>query len=139
MLDMSVQHVGFCTGCVECPTWASTPFAFQSDYPRHRAGNRDDTESVRNARRGRTVALHGGRQWRNLRLRILMRDGYRCQINGLGCTTVADQVDHIKRLSEGGAKYDPNNLRAACNHCNASDGARHGNKMRSEPRTLRWR
>ena len=85
------------------------------------------------------MALHGGRQWRTLRLRILARDGYRCQINAKGCTTVADQVDHIVRLSEGGAKFDPRNLRAACTHCNASDGARHGNMKRKEPTTLRWR
>jgi 5-methylcytosine-specific restriction enzyme A len=84
------------------------------------------------------MSLHGGRQWRTLRLRILHRDGYQCQINGPGCTHTADQVDHIVRLSEGGAKYDPRNLRAACTHCNASDGATHGNTRRVRRVSRAW-
>ena len=85
------------------------------------------------------MARHGGRQWRTLRLRILQRDNHRCQINHRGCTLIADQVDHIIPLVDGGAKYDPSNLRAACTHCNASLGASMGNARRNEPRTLRWR
>jgi len=76
------------------------------------------------------MTRHGGRQWRTLRLRILMRDGYRCQINAKGCTQTADQVDHIVALVDGGEKYNPTNLRAACTHCNASLGATLGNMKR---------
>lgn len=76
------------------------------------------------------MALHGGRQWRTLRLHILRRDGYRCMIQGQGCTQVADQVDHIVELANGGDKYDPRNLRAACAYCNQSRGAAFGNARR---------
>jgi 5-methylcytosine-specific restriction protein A len=81
---------------------------------------------------------HGGRRWAALRLKILERDGWRCQVRGPGCTLVADQVDHITPLANGGAKYDPTNLRAACTHCNASLGATLGNQRRTQGTTRSW-
>lgn len=56
--------------------------------------------------------------WQRIRRQILERDGYRCQIVGPNCTTVATDVDHILPISQGGAWYDPVNLRAACSKCN---------------------
>lgn len=57
--------------------------------------------------------------WDALRPVILQRDGHQCQIRGPKCKGVATQVDHIVPLSEGGARLDPDNLRAACGTCNA--------------------
>ena len=51
---------------------------------------------------------------------ILARDGFRCQIAGPRCKTKATHVDHIVSVSDGGAKFDPANLRAACASCNIS-------------------
>ena len=84
------------------------------------------------------MARHGGRQWRTLRLRILQRDNHRCQINARGCTLHADQVDHIIALVDGGPKYDPANLRAACGHCNSSLGASLGNTRRTRRVSRAW-
>ena len=82
-------------------------------------------------------ALHRTRQargydadWDRVRIGILVRDGYRCQIAGPGCTGRATSVDHIVPLALGGARLDPRNLRAACGHCNSSAGAR---VVRSQP------
>ena len=61
-----------------------------------------------------------GRPWQRVRRQVLERDGYRCQIGYQGCTVQATQVDHIRPMSAGGAKYDPSNLRAACRTCNAA-------------------
>ena len=61
-----------------------------------------------------------GRPWRRVRAKVLERDGYRCQIGYPGCTVLATQVDHVRPLSAGGAKYDPANLRASCRRCNAA-------------------
>lgn len=58
--------------------------------------------------------------WRKIRLQILERDGYVCQIRRKGCTDIATQVDHIVPVTKGGAKYDPRNLRASCAKCNNS-------------------
>jgi len=58
-------------------------------------------------------------QWRRLRLQILERDGYMCQIKGPKCTKRATAVDHIVPVNDGGAFYDPTNLRAACQWCNS--------------------
>lgn len=58
--------------------------------------------------------------WRRVRLRVLDRDGGVCQIRGPGCEVDATEVDHIVPWRVGGALYDPDNLRAACKHCNRS-------------------
>jgi 5-methylcytosine-specific restriction endonuclease McrA len=58
-----------------------------------------------------------------LRARILQRDSHLCRIQGEGCTVVAAEVDHIVSPRDGGAWFDPSNLRAACAHCNHARGA----------------
>ncbi len=55
---------------------------------------------------------------RGLREAIFARDGGRCQIRGIRCTEIATQIDHIVPVRAGGAWFDPDNLRAACQHCN---------------------
>lgn len=79
--------------------------------------------SRRHRRRGQ-----GGRYddaaWKHIRLQILARDGYTCQIQGAHCTTTATEVDHKIPLELGGARLDPNNLRAACRACNAGRSSR---------------
>lgn len=57
-------------------------------------------------------------RWVPVRAAVLERDRFLCQIRGPGCTGVADEVDHIVPRSEGGALYDPDNLRASCGTCN---------------------
>ena len=56
--------------------------------------------------------------WTTLRLRILERDNYECQMRTPVCTHKATQVDHIQPIARGGAWLDPSNLRAACASCN---------------------
>jgi 5-methylcytosine-specific restriction protein A len=68
--------------------------------------------------------------WRRVRLTILRRDGYLCQIRGPRCTGEATEVDHIVPIIVGGARLDPANLRAACQACN---GDRRFQDRRSEP------
>lgn len=70
-------------------------------------------------------------QWRRLRLLVLERDNYRCQMRGEGCTGTATQVDHVVPLDRGGSRLDPTNLQAACAHCNGRDGALIVNAKRS--------
>lgn len=49
------------------------------------------------------------RSWRRIRAQILALDGYRCQI----CGEPASEVDHIRRLADGGSD-SPHNLRSLC-------------------------
>ena len=56
--------------------------------------------------------------WSKVRLGILQRDMYLCQIKGKTCTTTATQVDHIVSVLKGGAWWAPENLRASCSRCN---------------------
>jgi 5-methylcytosine-specific restriction endonuclease McrA len=63
-----------------------------------------------------------GHHWRKVRATILYRDRYRCH----WCGGRASQVDHLKPRAEGGARYDPANLVAACAPCNLSRGGKLG-------------
>ena len=56
--------------------------------------------------------------WQRLRVEILQRDNYLCQIHSKYCTFTATEVDHILPVSKGGAWFDPLNLRASCASCN---------------------
>ena len=59
--------------------------------------------------------------WKRVRLTVLQRDDYRCQIAGPGCTRTATEVDHIPPAAldpTGHTWFDPDNLRAACQPCN---------------------
>jgi len=56
--------------------------------------------------------------WPRIRVQVLDRDRYSCQIKGPGCTIDATCVDHIISTNNGGAWWDPANCRAACTPCN---------------------
>lgn len=56
--------------------------------------------------------------WPRIRVQVLRRDGYLCQIRGTRCLGEASEVDHVVPLSRRGPAYDPSNLRAACAPCN---------------------
>ncbi|WP_168209578.1 HNH endonuclease [Mycobacterium helveticum] len=70
-------------------------------------------------------------EWRRLRLTILKRDRYRCQLDEPGCTGEADQVDKIINVADGGDPLDEHNLRAACAQCNARKAQREATKARN--------
>lgn len=57
--------------------------------------------------------------WRKLRPVIFARDNYECRVRLPGCTGRAEVVDHIHPWLAGGSWFDPLNLRASCDHCNA--------------------
>ena len=59
-------------------------------------------------------------QWRRLRVMVLKRDGYSCQICGMEAT----HVDHIipRRLMAGEAVDSMDNLQSLCRNCNLKKG-----------------
>lgn len=73
--------------------------------------------------------------YRRLRLLVLERDRWRCQINGPTCTHAATVVDHVIARADGGDMYDPANLRAACRPCNNRGGAEIANRRMARYRT----
>ena len=70
--------------------------------------------------------------WKKLRRKILQRDGHRCQIRLPGCTTIATEVDHTIGKVYGD---NPDHLRAACSHCNKSQGNPERHDPPATPRT----
>ncbi|GAA2850220.1 hypothetical protein GCM10010472_04100 [Pseudonocardia halophobica] len=66
-----------------------------------------------------TTARGYGADWQKIRKFVLERDGHRCGY----CGQPANTVDHIVPKVRGGTD-DPQNLRAACDHCNYSKADR---------------
>ncbi|WP_325984950.1 HNH endonuclease [Pseudomonas protegens] len=63
----------------------------------------------------------GGRPWRRIRERILLRDQYTCRCCGV--VTHELEVDHIINVAEGGSD-DDSNLQSLCVPCHqAKTGA----------------
>lgn len=63
--------------------------------------------------------------WQKIRLRVLRRDGYRCQMplsSGGICGAPARDVDHVQR----GDDHSTTNLRALCPYCHGQKTAREG-------------
>ena len=67
----------------------------------------------------RLEAEYGG-PWPALRLRILNRDRWECQVRGPRCRGRAEVVDHVVPWKAGGSWWDPSNLQAACRSCNTA-------------------
>ena len=62
----------------------------------------------------------GSKKWKDLRLRVLARDGRICYV----CGGEATQVDHITPRVKGGDMWDMDNLAAICARCNQRKGDR---------------
>lgn len=72
------------------------------------------------------------RKWRRTRTLVLQRDGYRCQMQGPGCLTVATHVNHKLGKGVSEALVD---LEAACSWCNQSAGSPRANDPAPRPST----
>lgn len=72
------------------------------------------------------IAHYRTADWRAKRMRILVRDAFRCAVCGLVVSGRQAHVDHIVPLEEGGSDADEN-LQVLCE-------ADHGRKTRGEQR-----
>jgi 5-methylcytosine-specific restriction protein A len=73
------------------------------------------------------------RGWQAIRLRILERDRWTCQV----CGTPANTVDHIILRSSGGPSEDWN-LRALCASCNSRRPRKKPKPQLPRARMSRW-
>ena len=103
--------------CLDCSRLI--PVEAGSRCPEHAAA----FQRQRDAARGSPDVRGYDYQWRKLRLEVLERDHWLCQVRLPVCTTAATTVDHIVPLARGGARLDPENCRASCGPCNSSRSA----------------
>lgn len=68
-------------------------------------------------------------QWSRVRLLVLERDGYQCRVRGPKCKRKATEADHIIPWRDGGAWFEPANLRASCDWCNTWRANRQKNQL----------
>ena len=76
-----------------------------------------------------------------LRQAIYQRDGGHCRLRLPGCTQTPTDLDHIISPEQGGEWFDPNNLRAACSHCNSARSnpdSRHNQTTTPTTPTRHW-
>jgi 5-methylcytosine-specific restriction endonuclease McrA len=78
------------------------------------------------------------RAYKHLRLEVLARDRYLCQIRGPRCTLFASEVDHIVARADGGSVMDPANMQASCSNCNGRRNALRTNAKYEVPRNRPW-
>ena len=78
-------------------------------------------------------------RWQKLRAQILIRDGWTCQgrCKELGRTSAGGEVHHVKPIREGGAVWDPNNLRLLCRDCHRQ--SHHQERPTEPPQIKAWR
>ena len=81
----------------------------------------------------RTESGHvtGTAAWKRLRLKVLARDGYQCQVRGPNCTVTAAQVDHVVNVAAGGPALDPANLQSICAACHSRKSQREATTARN--------
>ena len=64
----------------------------------------------------------GSGKWKQLRLRVLARDGWVCTYCGTHLEGGNATVDHITSRKTGGDMWDMDNLTSACKSCNSRKG-----------------
>jgi 5-methylcytosine-specific restriction protein A len=70
------------------------------------------------------------------RVRVLKRDGHRCQIRYDVCIGIATHLDHVISLGQGGADADDNCV-AACQPCHARKSSAEGHAARGHHSMVR--
>jgi 5-methylcytosine-specific restriction protein A len=83
-------------------------------------------ERVQKAKRNlkKRDEFYGTNRWRKVRNRYWKLHPLCEDCLSRGITKQADMVDHIEEIKAGGAKLDPNNLRALCWGCHAKKTVR---------------
>ena len=73
----------------------------------------------------RKKQILGSGKWKEIRLRVLARDGYQCTYCGTHLDKTNAQVDHVVPLAKDSSDpFNMDGLVAACRKCNASKGDR---------------
>ena len=73
------------------------------------------------------------KDWNKRRLRVLRRDGYRCQIAGPGCLVTATEVDHMGERTDHRLEV----LQSVCRVCHKVKTAKQSAEARALRPTLR--
>lgn len=68
---------------------------------------------------------------------VMARDHYECQARLHGCTIIANEVDHVVPVFEGG-QDELENLRAICSSCHRKKTAGEATRARQRRRQPIW-
>ena len=79
---------------------------------------------ILNAGLGISKQALGTMKWKELRLRVLARDGWTCTYCHKDIAGIDATVDHIVSRKSGGELWSMENLTSACKSCNSRKGHR---------------
>lgn len=65
------------------------------------------------------MRFYNSKAWRNLRANFIQDNPICVMCSKEGKLVPGDHVDHIKPISEGGAKLEPSNLQTLCRSCHS--------------------
>lgn len=102
-----------CTGSPTCPNPALAGGKCE-DHARQ-------ADADRNARRAKSLEVYRSKRWRKLRALVLTERPY-CQRDG--CQAPATDVDHVRRIEDGGDPWNPSNLQSLCHPHHSEKTAR---------------
>jgi 5-methylcytosine-specific restriction endonuclease McrA len=80
-----------------------------------------EAEGERNVRRAKSLSVYRSARWRALRRAVLLE---RPTCEEAGCFAQSVEVDHVKRIEEGGEPFDRANLQALCHPHHSAKTAR---------------
>ena len=87
-----------------------------------------DTKKAKNWLRNKEdVKFYSGGTWRKFS-KDYKRNNPVCEVDG--CTNPSYYTDHIKPISEGGDKYEYDNIQALCKSCNGRKTQKQGVKLK---------
>lgn len=106
------QRIGRSCRVKECPQLAERGGLCRE----HRLAAERQYDQARNPRREASRQVYRSRQWRRVRAFVLMRDPVcvRCR------RRPSTEVNHKRRISEGGDPFDPTQLEGMCKPCHSS-------------------
>lgn len=76
------------------------------------------------------------RAWRDIRLRMFERDGWKCRRCDRGGRL---ECDHVTPLEQGGAALDPANLQTLCRRCHIAKTTRERCPLSNHPAAVAGR
>jgi 5-methylcytosine-specific restriction endonuclease McrA len=78
--------------------------------------------------------IYNSKRWKTLRERLLKARDYRCDECGWATSSRDLHADHVHELSDGGAPFDPDNIRFLCRKCHSSKTMRARHKRDADER-----
>ena len=105
--------------CIRCGNkWKMTAFS-SCPVCKEKWEKARDKAYDKTVRNKESAKVYHSKEWEAVRIQAIIRDGFKCVKCGVPIKRKPRDhaVDHIKEITEGGEKYDLDNLQTLCTKC----------------------